>query len=289
MDMMASPFPALFDFDEIAPDVFRGHGPATKWQRVFGGLVVSQAQAAATRTIGQDRAIHSMHAYFILPGDPSMPIDYEVTRLRDGRSFSTRYCKAMQNGQTIFVLTASYHVAETGLEHARPMPDVAQPETLADFFQLQTIHAPGKARRIFEYFSDAPALDIRPVDARRYYPDDTETPRPAVQNTWFRTLQPLPDDRRLHEAVLAYASDMTLLDCAVVPHFRSVIDGTLMPASLDHTIWFHRPFRADEWLLYAQESPNANAARGLSFGYIYSRGGDLVATIAQEGLIRLKN
>lgn len=281
-----SPFVEMYRPEEIYKDHFRYRGPETKWKRVYGGLVISQALAAATQTVGTDRHVHSLHAYFLLPGDPAAPIICEVERLRDGRSFATRLCRAIQYDQTIFVLTASYHVDEPGFEHMSPMPDVPMPETLDNFAQLQHRLRPGAARHFFEYFAGERPIEFRPVDPDRFFPESGQRTALGNQTTWFRAIQPLPDDRAMHECVLAYASDMTLLDSTLIAHARSVTDGSVQPASLDHSIWYHRAFRADEWLLFVQHSPNSGAARGLAIGRIYRRDGTLIATVAQEGLIR---
>ena len=281
-------FLKLFDLQEIRRDVFLGAGPRTHWQRVFGGLAISQALTAATRTVDAAKAVHSMHSYFLLPGKTSGPIEYKVERLRDGASFASRQCRAIQDGKDIFVLMASYHASETGFEHSREMPDVPPPESLQSFVELQGLFQPPRTRSIFEYFAGKPPLEFRPVQPGRYIGADAAKGGPSKQQTWFKVVVPLPNEPVLHQAALAYASDMTLLDCTLVSHGRSVTDGSMQPASLDHTIWFHRPFRADEWLLYSQDSPNASGARGLAFGYIHTRNGELVATVAQEGLIRIR-
>ena len=284
----SSPLAKLFALEEIGADRFRGYGPKTHWQRVYGGLVISQALAAVTRTVGEDRSVHSLHAYFILPGDPAAPILFEVDRLRDGRSFTTRYCRAIQHGQTIFALTASYHCEEQGLEHFTAMPDVAQPEDLLNFAELQQRFQPERSRTMFEYFAGEAPLEFKPVNPGRYFGGADRRAPSAAQNIWFRAVKSLSNDRSLHQCVLAYASDMTLLDATTAAHSRSVTDGSLQPASLDHAIWFHRDFRVDDWVLFVQESPNAGRARGLATGRLYSRDGSLIASVAQEGLIRLR-
>ncbi len=281
-------FERLFDAEETGRDSFRYFGPKTRWPRVYGGVVISQALAATLRTVNSEHSAHSLHAYFILPGDPSTPIDFKVDRLRDGKSFSTRYCRALQNEQTIFTVTASFHAQESGLEHSVAMPDVPPPESLSSFVVLQNQFQAMRPRPIFEYFADESPLEFRPIDPGRYFPIGDLQERPAAQTFWFRANKRLPGDISVHQCVLAYASDMTLLDCTVVSHGFSVTDGTLQPASLDHALWFHRAFRADEWLLYAQESPNAGQGRGLAFGHIFNRDGTLVASVAQEGLIRVR-
>ena len=275
----------ILDLERIEHNIFRGYSPQTGWIRVFGGLVIAQALVACTRTV-EGRLPHSLHGYFILPGDPSAPIVYEVDRIRDGKSFTTRRCNAIQHGQAIFSLSASFQVEEEGLEHFLPMPDVPEPESLpgnpeayAQFFGTEI---PDAVRRVFERER---TMELRPVDFSRYLRKEPGAPQ---QYVWIRAVDPLPDDPALHRAALAYLSDMTLLDTALVAHGRTVFDGRIQVASLDHALWFHRPFRADEWLLYAQDSPNTSGARGLTRGLIYSRDKRLVASVAQEGLIRLR-
>jgi len=286
MPATATTFEQLFELEAIGEDRFTARGPATVWKRIFGGLVVSQSLAATMRTIPDSRPVHSLHSYFLLPGDPAIPLVFHVEHLREGKSFAARCCRVWQADKLIFMLMASFHVEEPGLEHSEPMPEVTPPESLESFADLQRRHRPVRPRPMFEYFVENSPLDIRPEDPDRYFSNDKTRSRPARQATWFKATATLEDRPHLHECVLAYASDMTLLDSTVVTHGRSVTDGSLQPASLDHTIWFHRPFRADEWLLFAQSSPNAGAARGLAFGHIYKRDGELVATVAQEGLIR---
>jgi acyl-CoA thioesterase-2 len=275
----------ILDLEKIEHNIFRGHSPQVGWQRVFGGLVIAQALVAASRTV-ENRPPHSLHGYFMLPGDPSVPIIYEVDRIRDGASFTTRRCNAIQHGRAIFSLSASFQSPEDGLEHFLPIPDVPKPEDLASETELQARFAPllpESMRRWFE--STNRPIEIRPVDPQRYLGRAASKP---VQYVWLKTVKPLPDDTAIHNAVLAYLSDMTLLDTALVTHGRTLFDPDLQIASLDHALWFHRPFRADEWLLYAQDSPNSSGARGLTRGLIYAHDGRLVASVAQEGLIRVR-
>ncbi|MGO9134292.1 MAG: acyl-CoA thioesterase II [Methylovirgula sp.] len=275
----------ILDLEKIEHNIFRGHSPQVGWQRVFGGLVVAQALVAAARTV-EGRPPHSLHGYFMLPGDPALPIVYEVDRIRDGASFTTRRCNAIQHGRAIFSLSASFQVVEEGLEHALPIPDVPRPDELATETELHARFAhllPESMRRWFE--STNRPIEIRPVDPLRYLGQTAKTP---VQYVWLKTVRPLPDDQAIHNAVLAYLSDMTLLDTALVAHGRTLFDPDLQVASLDHALWFHRSFRADEWLLYAQDSPNTSGARGLTRGLIYAHDGRLVASVAQEGLLRVR-
>jgi acyl-CoA thioesterase-2 len=276
----------ILDLEPIELNIFRGHSPQTGWLRIFGGLVIAQALVACSRTV-EGRLPHSLHGYFILPGDPSAPIIYDVDRIRDGKSFTTRRCNAIQHGQAIFSLSASFQVEETGLEHSLPMPDVPDPESLpgdADAYARLGLPISGAIGRLFER-ERALAIELRPVDVSRYLRHE---PVASQQYIWIRAASPLPDDPAVHRAALAYLSDLTLLETALAAHGRSVFDGGVQMASLDHAVWFHRPFRADEWLLYAQDSPNAGGARGFTRGLLYTRDMRLVASVAQEGLIRLR-
>lgn len=277
---------SILDLEQIEKNIFRGTSPDTGWQRVFGGLVISQALVAASRTV-EGRAPHSLHGYFLLPGDPSTPIVYQVERVRDGSSFSTRRCVAVQHGRTIFVLSASFQIEESGPEHSDAMPDAPMPEDLASAKDLARQFGDKAPEAVRRYFERERPIDLRPVDASRYL--GGPAPRESRQRIWMRACGELPDDPAIHRAVLAYLSDMTLLDTALVVHGRSVFDGSMQVASLDHALWFHRPFRADDWLLYDQDSPNANGARGLCHGRLFTRDGALVATVMQEGLIRPLN
>lgn len=285
MSFTAADLVDILRLEPIEENIFRGRSPQVGWQRVFGGLVISQALVAASQTV-PDRAPHSLHGYFILPGDPAIPIVYEVERLRDGRSFATRRCTAIQHGRPIFSLMASFQVEEDGLAHAMPMPDVPRPEDLPGEAELMARFGARLPEPVRRYFERERPLELRPVDLARYQPAGTATAPDPVQRIWMRVKGPLGEDTAVHRAALAYLSDMTLLDTALVPHRRSLFDPALQVASLDHALWFHRPFRADDWLLYAQDSPSTGGARGLTRGAIYSLDGTLVASVAQEGLIR---
>lgn len=269
----------LLDIEPIEVNIFRGVQPDEDRQRVFGGQVAGQALVAAARTVDDGVSVHSLHSYFLRPGDPSIPILYEVDRIRDGRSFVTRRVVAIQHGRAIFNLQASFHTREDGFDHQAPMPDVPDPEDL-----------PSRAQLMQENPEAFPAMwrdRPRPVDMRYV----TELPyrfkegRDPTQLVWFRADGTLPDDPVKHTCLLAYMSDMTLLDTAIIPHISPYRDD-MMNASLDHLMWFHRPFRADEWMLYATDSPSASGARGFNRGSIYSRDGTLIASVAQEGLMR---
>jgi acyl-CoA thioesterase-2 len=273
----------LLDLEPIEVNMFRGVSPKEDRQRVFGGQVAGQALVAAGRTVEPDRRVHSLHAYFLRSGDPNIPILYEVDRVRDGRSFTTRRVVAIQHGRPIFNLSASFHGDEPGPDHQVSMPRVPDAELLPTFKERM---APYKETLGDWYERDRP-IDTRHVSGspmERRGPD----PLPPAQQVWIRADGTLPDDPMLHACVVAYASDLTLLDTTTLPHGLSGFEDhqRLMMASLDHAMWFHRPFRADEWLLYDQESPSASGARGFARGLIYRRDGTLVVSVVQEGLVR---
>lgn len=270
----------LLDLEAIEVNLFRGRSPDVRRQRVFGGQVAGQALVAAARTVERDFVAHSLHAYFLRPGDTTVPILYEVDRIRDGRSFVTRRVVAIQHGRAIFNLQASFHRPEEGFDHQAPMPEgVPDPETLPDFKERWRDFAELMGE---EYHRDRP-IDTRNVD---WSPIDRKRPLPPFQRVWLRADGSLPDDPVLHVCVVTYASDMTLLDTSLLPHAVGAMEENLFMASLDHAMWFHRPFRADEWLLYAQDTPSASGGRGLARGSIFTREGTLVASVVQEGLIR---
>jgi acyl-CoA thioesterase-2 len=252
------------------------------WQRVFGGQVIGQALVAACRTVAE-RPPHSLHAYFLLGGDPKVPIIYDVDRVRDGKSFTTRRVLARQHGNAIFTMEVSFHADEPGLEHQAKMPDVPKPDSLPSENEIKQRVLPLMPDPVRRYYERERPIELRPVEFDRYLGKKSEN---AKFNVWIRTTGKLPDDTAIHRCVLAYASDMMLLDTALVPHGRTVFEKTIMAASLDHALWFHRPFRADEWLLYAQDSPNLHGARGFARGLIFAGDGTLVASVAQEGLLR---
>ena len=273
---------SILDLEPLERNLFRGRSPQVGWQRVFGGQVIGQALVAAARTV-EDRRVHSLHCYFMRPGDPSVPIIYEVDRIRDGKSFTTRRVVAIQHGQAIFSMSASFQVEEPGLEHQIPMDEVPAPEALPSEQELKERFLPVMPEPVRRYWERERPIEMRPVDLTRYV---SRKPLQPKQFLWFRATAALPDDPVVHQSVLAYASDMTLLDSSLLAHGRSVFDRDLQVASLDHALWLHRPFRADDWLLYAQDSPNSSGARGFSRGEIFARDGTLVASVAQEGLIR---
>lgn len=273
---------AILDLEVLEQNLFRGRSPQAGWQRVFGGQVIGQALVAASRTV-EGRSPHSLHGYFLLPGDPKVPIIYDVERIRDGRSFTTRRVKAIQHGQPIFTLSASFHIDEPGLSHQMAMPDVPKPDQLPSESDIRERVMPLMPDPVRAYFERERPIELRPVEFKRYMTRDGLEP---YFNVWIRATGTLPDDPAIHQAVLAYASDMTLLDSTLVAHGRTVFEREIQAASLDHALWFHRPFRADEWLLYAQDSPFAGGARGFARGSIFTSDGVLVASVAQEGLIR---
>lgn len=275
----------ILDLEPLETNLFRGLSPKVGWQRVFGGQVIGQALVAATRTVPAERRAHSLHGYFIRPGDPETPIIYEVDRDRDGRSFTTRQVVAIQHGVPIFTMAASFHIAEHGFEHQIPMPKVPMPEELPGEREILERHSHRMPENMRRYFSRQRPIELRPVEPLYYL--EPRAGSPPLQNVWIRATGHLPDDPSIHQCVLAYASDMTLLDTALVPHGRNFFDPEMKMASLDHALWFHRDFRADHWLLYSQDSPSAHGARGFTRGSIFDRQGTLVASVAQEGLIRL--
>ena len=273
---------AILDLETLEQNLFRGLSPQVGWQRVFGGQVIGQALVAAYRTI-EDRAAHSLHAYFLRAGDPKVPIIYEVDRIRDGNSFSTRRVVAIQHGQAIFSMAASFHKHEEGLIHQAKMPDVPQPEALPSEAELKENLVGRLPEPLKAYWQHERPIEIRPVDLSRYTSPGKRT---ASQQVWIKATGELGDSLACNQCVLAYASDFTLLDTALIAHGRFVFDPTLMVASLDHAIWFHRPFRIDDWLLYSQDSPSSAGARAFCRGTLFTRSGELVASTAQEGLVR---
>ena len=277
----------LLDLEQIELDIFRGRSPRERHQRVFGGQVAAQALVAAGRTVPSDRNVHSLHAYFIRPGDPSIPIVYNVERVRDGRSFSTRRVVAVQHGKAIFTMSASFQIQEEGVQHqAAVMPEVPDPTTLPEY-----------AEKMGKIFGDDPGMqewmnrprpvDLRYVSAMTWEAERDPELRSAETTVWFRCDGDLPDDPLLHVVLAAYASDFTLVDTVLLPNGLAWGVSPMMGASLDHAMWFHRPFRADEWLLYAQESPWSGGARGLARGQMFTASGELVVSVVQECMIRM--
>lgn len=274
---------AHLDLERLDRDLFRGLSPDEGRPRVFGGQVAAQSLVAAIRTV-EGRVVHSLHSYFLRPGDPKIPIIYEVDRIRDGRTFNTRRVVAVQNGEAIFNMAASFQVEEEGFEHHVAMPDVPPPESVPSNEERLAEARANEDHPIFRWLSklDRPILihDLDPIDPVR------PTVRTGAHRVWFKSDGALPDDPVIHRCVLTYASDMTLLGASLAQHGLTWFDPTLQVASLDHAIWFHRDFRADEWLLYSTESESTAGARGLNFGRVFTRDGRLVASVVQENLMR---
>jgi acyl-CoA thioesterase-2 len=270
----------LLDVERIEQNLYRGHNHRT--EHVFGGQVLAQAIAAAFRTVESAHELHSIHAYFLRSGDCNIPILYDVDRIRDGRSFSTRRVVAIQHGRAIFNMSCSWQKRESGPTHASPMPDVPPPEALRgdrEVFAELTGSRPEMAHFAFRF----EAIESKQVERATLLDEGAQ---PPFKHTWLRTRQPLPDDPEVHLAMLAYMSDLDFMSTAMLPHGRNRMRESVQGASLDHSLWFHRPFRADQWLLFAKESPNAGGARGFVRGQFFTRDGVLVATAAQECLIR---
>lgn len=274
---------SILDLEKLEENLFRGRSPQDGWQRVFGGQVLGQALVAARRTVEVDRTAHSLHGYFLLAGDPKHPIIYEVERVRDGGSFSTRRVKAIQHGRAIFTMSASFHRSEQGFNHASAMPAVPPPEALPNAQELIARFVDKLPENMRSYWSRERPIEVKPVDIRRYLSNEPAEPQQAI---WMRAAGVLPDDPAMHQCILAYASDFTLLDTALIAHGKVLFDPEIQLASLDHGLWLHRPFRADDWLLYAQDSPSTHAARGFCRGSFFDRQGQLIASVVQEGLIR---
>ena len=272
------------DLEEIELNHYLATSPNEGWQRVYGGQVIGQALVAASRTVSPNRSAHSLHGYFLRAGDTTIPILYKVDRIRDGKSFTTRRVVAVQRGQAIFTMSISFQIDERGLSHQFDMPKVPAPDSLPTEDELRREQAKSWPKEFQESFSGSSAIQVKPVD-----PVDLLNPKPtqAVQRCWMRCGEPLPDDPRIHQCVLAYLSDWSLLDTASRPHGVSFMQENVQVASLDHAMWFHRSFRADEWLLYDQDSPSASGARGFNRGLIYNQTGKLVASTTQEGLLRI--
>ncbi len=284
--MDVAEFLALMDPEPAGPDRWLARSPDNGWKRVFGGQVLAQALVAAERTV-EGRTPHSLHAYFILGGDPALPIELVVERVRDGRSFSVRRVVAKQRGEAMFVLSASFQVEEPDdLVHALPPPPATPPEETPDPVALAAALPEPQASRFKGFFAGISPLEVRPLDPRRYRPATPGAVGDPRQNVWIRIKGPLPDDPAIHRAALVYLSDMTLIDTVLVAHGYTIARGQFQTASLDHVVWLHRPCRADDWLLYAQDSPSAQGARGLTRGLLYTRDGVLAASTAQEGLLR---
>ncbi len=277
---------SILDLEKLEHNLYRGRSPKLDWQRVFGGQTIAQALVAAQRTVSPDRHVHSLHGYFMRPGDTKVPIIYEVDRIRDGGSFTTRRVIAIQHGHAIFSLEASFQVEEQGLEHQVPMPlNVPAPDTLMTQQELIGKFGDAVPEGIKRYWERDRPIDMKPVMLKHYTSREKLDPE---QNIWIRTAGPVPSDRATQAAVLAYLSDMTLLDTSTFAHGRAIFDPDIQAASLDHSMWFHRRHPLDSWVLYTQDSPSTQGARGFTRGSLYGQDGTLIASVAQEGLIRLR-
>ncbi|MBA2126165.1 acyl-CoA thioesterase II [Hyphomicrobium methylovorum] len=274
---------ATLTLEPLEDNLFRGPKSNEGWQRVYGGLVLSQSLVAAALTVDPTRTIHSLHGYFLLAGDPKREIIYDSERIRDGGSFTTRRVRAIQHGQAIFSMSASFHKTEDGFQHQSAMPEVPSPESLPSAKDLMTGMMANLPENMSAYWRREHPIDVRIVDPSRYI---SRRPQAAAQSLWLKANGTLPDSPYLHQAVLAYASDFTLLDTALIAHGKLLFDSDVQLASLDHAMWFHRSFRADDWLLYVQDSPSADGARAFCRGSVFDREGRLIASVAQEGLMR---
>jgi acyl-CoA thioesterase-2 len=274
----------LLDLERLEMNLFRGESRDIGSPQVFGGQVLGQALMAASRTVAADRAVHSLHAYFLRRGDFNSPIVYEVDRSRDGGSFTSRRVVAIQHGQPIFHMAASFQVHEEGPDHQAPAPTVTPPEQLPDLHEALRHHLDRMPEQGRQYWSRERPFEFRSVERI-----EEGKPQPGVQHIWFRLVASLPgDDPVMQRCLLAYISDHHLLGTATLPHGLSYFAGNVQLASIDHAMWFHRPFRIDDWLLYALISPSGSGARGIAFGRVFDRAGRLVASTAQEGLMRQK-
>ena len=273
----------LLELERLEVNLFRGQSRSVGSTRVFGGQVLAQSLAAAMQTVPEDRHVHSLHGYFVLPGDLAIPILFEVDRIRDGGSFTTRAVRAIQNGQAIFFLTASFQLEQTGFDHQVEMPEVLPPEELVSYEGMARQFGDQLPENVRRLLSIERPLEFRPVEFLNPFAHEKYAP---VRNVWLRTKGEMPDDRQIQSLVLAYTSDYNLLTTALLPHGRATDYRKIQMASLDHAMWFHRSFRVDEWLLYSIDSPSASGARGFTRGNIFDRQGKLVASVVQEGLLR---
>ncbi|NLS53108.1 acyl-CoA thioesterase II [Hafnia alvei] len=276
----------LLDLEKIEEGIYRGQSEDLGLRQVFGGQVVGQALYAAKQTVPLERNIHSFHSYFLRPGDSSQPIIYDVENLRDGNSFSARRVKAVQHGKPIFYMTASFQTAEDGFEHQNVMPDVPAPESLKSESEIASSMAHLIPEAVREKFTCEKPLEMRPVSFHNPLMGKVEEP---IRNVWFKANGEMPDDPRIHQYLLGYASDFNFLPTALQPHGKGFLEPGMQVATIDHSMWFHRPFRLDEWLLYAVESTSASGARGFVRGQFYNRAGELIASTVQEGVIRQRS
>lgn len=273
------------DLESVDDNLFQTKFGNEGWRQIFGGQVLAQALLSASRTVDAERQPHSLHAYFLRPGDKKAPIQFQVDRLRDGKSFTTRRVTAIQHGAAILNMAASFQVSEPGLSHQIPMPEVPPPQDCLTRAQLAEKYRDTMPEELYTRAARPFAIDLRPVEPENLMASEV---RPPLRMVWLKLNDTLPADYPWHQHMLAYASDMTLLETSLRPHGVSMFTSNLQIASLDHSMWFHRPFRMDEWLLYVQDSPAASGARGFSRGSIFKESGELVVSVAQEGLIRLR-
>ncbi|MDX6910799.1 acyl-CoA thioesterase II [Hafnia paralvei] len=276
----------LLDLEKIEEGIYRGQSEDLGLRQVFGGQVVGQALYAAKQTVPLERNIHSFHSYFLRPGDSSQPIIYDVENLRDGNSFSARRVKAVQHGKPIFFMTASFQTAEEGFEHQNVMPEVPAPESLKSESEIANSMAHLIPESVREKFTCEKPLEMRPVTFHNPLMGTVEEP---IRNVWFKANGEMPDDPRIHQYLLGYASDFNFLPTALQPHGKGFLEPGMQVATIDHSMWFHRPFRLDDWLLYAVESTSASGARGFVRGQFYNRAGELIASTVQEGVIRQRS
>lgn len=275
----------LLDLEQLEDNLFRGQSENIGGPRVFGGQVLGQALTAAVRTVDKKRTAHSLHAYFLRPGDMEFPIIYDVDRIRDGGSFTTRRVVAIQKGEPIFNTSISFHKKESGPTHQIDMPDIPSPEECKSEIQIRKQIAERVPEKMRDFFLRERPIEIRSMPGEDMFQEAKK--KPPYKYMWMKAVDRLPDDISLHQAILAYASDMGLLSTSLNPHRLSFASGNFQSASLDHAMWFHRPFRADEWMLYSTDSPSASNARGFNRGSVYTREGVLVASAVQEGLMRV--
>ena len=275
----------LLDLEQLENNLFRGQSENIGGPRVFGGQVLGQALTAAARTVDKKRTAHSLHAYFLRPGDMELPIIYDVDRIRDGGSFTTRRVVAIQKGEPIFNTSISFHKKESGPTHQIDMPDIPSPEECKSEIQIRKQIAERVPEKMRDFFLRERPIEIRSMPGEDMFQEAKK--KPPYKYMWMKAVDRLPDDKSLHQAILAYASDMGLLSTSLNPHRLSFASGNFQSASLDHAMWFHRPFRADEWMLYSTDSPSASNARGFNRGSVYTREGVLVASAVQEGLMRV--
>ncbi|WP_397451270.1 acyl-CoA thioesterase II [Pseudomonas sp. NA-150] len=283
MSLVLDDLVSLLALEAIEENLFRGRSQDLGFRQLFGGQVLGQSLSAASQTVEDERHVHSLHGYFLRPGDASLPVVYQVDRVRDGGSFSTRRVSAIQKGQPIFTCSASFQYDEKGFEHQTQMPQIVGPENLPSELELTQQRAHLIPEKMREKLLCPKPIEFRPVTATDPY---DPKPSEAVKYVWFRADGSLPDVPALHKYLLAYASDFNLLTTSLQPHGKSVFQKDMQVASLDHSLWFHADLRADDWLLYAMDSPWAGNSRGFSRGSVYNRAGQLVASVSQEGLIR---